>query len=53
MFTEVYFRTKSNIHDGAFFTSVKGYFKNVLDSVKFPLGSIVYTTHTFREKTYF
>ena len=50
MFTEAYFRTTSNIHDGAFFTLVKGYFKNVLDSVELPLGSIVYTIHTVVKK---
>ena len=44
------FRTKSDIYDGAFFTSVKLYFKNVLNSIKFPLGSIFYTTHPFVKK---
>ena len=43
-------RTKSNIYDGAFFTSVKPYFKNVLNSIKFPLGPIFYTTHPFVKK---
>ena len=33
-----------------FFTSVKPYFKNILNSIKLPLGSIFYTP--FREKTY-
>ena len=41
------FRTKSNIYDGAFFTSVKPYFKNVLNSIELPLGCIFYTTHSF------
>ena len=34
------FRTMSNIYDGAFFTSVKPYFKNVLNSIELSLGSI-------------
>ena len=29
------FRNKSNIYDGAFFTSLKPYFKNVLNLVEF------------------
>ena len=44
------FKTKSDIYDGAFFTSVKPYFKNVLNLIKFPLGSIFYTTHPFVKK---
>ena len=44
------FRTKSNIYSGAFFTSVKPYFKNVLNLIKLPLGSIFYTTHPFVKK---
>ena len=40
------FRTKLNIYDGAFFTSVKSYFKNVLNSIKLLLSSIFYTTLT-------
>ena len=44
------FRTKSNIYDGAFFTSVKPYFKNVLNSIELPLGSIFCTTHPFVKK---
>ena len=44
------FRTTSNIYDGAFFTSVKPYFKNVLNSIQFPLGSIFYTSHPFVKK---
>ena len=46
------FRTKLNIYDGAFFTSVKPYFKNVLNSIELPLSSIFYTTHPFLKKTY-
>ena len=44
------FRNKSDIYDGAFFTSVKPYFKNVLNSIKLPLGSIFQTTHPFVKK---
>ena len=44
------FRTKSNIHDETFFTSVKPYFKNVLKSIELPLGSIFYKTHSFVKK---
>ena len=44
------FRTKSNIYGGAFFPSVKPYFKNVLNSIELPLGSIFYTTHPFVKK---
>ena len=44
------FRIKLEIYDGAFFTSVKPYFKNVLNSIKLPLGSIFYSP--FREKAY-
>ena len=44
------FRTKSNIYNGAFFTLVKPYFKNVLNSIKLPLGSIFCTTHPFVKK---
>ena len=44
------FRTKSNIFDEAFFTSVKPYFKNLLNSIELPLGSIFYTTHPFVKK---
>ena len=44
------FRTKSNIYRGAFFISVKPYFKNVLNSIELPVGSIFYTTHPFMKK---
>ena len=44
------FRTKSNIYDGPFFTSVKPYFKNVLNSIEFLLGYIFYITHSFVKK---
>ena len=42
------FRTKLNIYDGAFFTSVKPYFKNVCNSIKF----IFYTTRPFVKISY-
>ena len=35
------FRTKLNIYDGAIFTSVKLYFKNVLNSIELPLKSLL------------
>ena len=44
------FRTKSNIYNGAFFTLVKPYFKNVLNLLKLPLGPIFYTTYRFVKK---
>ena len=40
----------SNVYDGAFFTSVKPYFKNVVNSIELPLGSIFYTSHPFVKK---
>ena len=43
-------QTKSNIYDGAFFTSVKPCFKNVLNWIELPLGSIFCTAHHFVEK---
>ena len=51
MFTEAYLQPSQNIFNQAFFTSVKLYFKNVLNSIELPLGSIFYTAH-FHEKTY-
>ena len=40
MLTEAYlFRTKSNIYNGAFFTSAKPYFKKELNLIELPLGS--------------
>ena len=35
----------------SFFTSVKPYFKKVLNLIKLPLGSSFYTTHPFVKKT--
>ena len=40
-------RTTLNIYDGASLTSVKLYFKNVLNSIELPLSSILYATHPF------
>ena len=42
----------SNIYDGADFTSVKPYFKNVINSIKLPLGCIFYTTLSFAKKPF-
>ena len=45
------FKTNSNIYDGAFFTSFKPYFQNVLlNSIELPLGSTFYITHPFAKK---
>ena len=44
------FRIKLEIYDGAFVTSVKPYFKNVLNSIKLPLGSIFCITHPIVKK---
>ena len=38
------------IYDGAFFTLVKPYYKNVLNSIELPLGSIFYTPNPFVKK---
>ena len=43
MFTEAY-------SEPSFFTSVRPYFKNVLNSIELPLGSIFYITHPFVKK---
>ena len=50
MFTEAYLQPSQNIFNQAFFTSVKPYFKNVLNLIELPLGSIFYTTHPFVKK---
>ena len=42
------FRTRWKINSGAFFTSVKSYFKNMFNSIA--LGSIFCTTHPFMKK---
>ena len=46
------FRTKLDIYDGAFFTSVKPYFKNILNSTELPLSSIFYTTHSYNSENF-
>ena len=43
-------RTKSSNYHGAFFASVKPYFKSVLNSMELPLGCIFCTTHSFLKK---
>ena len=50
MFTEAYLKPIRTSTMEPFFTSVKPYFKNVLNSIEFPLGSIFYTTHPFVKK---
>ena len=50
MFTGGIFRIKSSIYDGAFFTSVKPYFKNVLNLIELSSGSIFYTTYPLVKK---
>ena len=50
MFTGAYLEPSQNIFNQAFFTSVKPDFKNVLNSIELPLGSIFCTTHTFVKK---
>ena len=39
-----------SIFNGAFFTSVKPYFKNVLNLIELLLGYIFYITHSFVKK---
>ena len=50
MFTEAYLEPSRTSTMKLFFTSVKPYFKYVLNSIEFPLGSIFYTTHPFVKK---
>ena len=50
MFTEAYLEPSRTSTVEVFFTSVKPYFKNVLNSIELPLGSIFYTTHPFVKK---
>ena len=47
MFTEAYLEPTRTPTMELFFTLVKPYFKNVLNSIKLPLGLIFYTTHSF------
>ena len=50
MFTEAYLEPSQKSTMKLFFTSVKSYFKNVLNSIELTLGSIFYTTHPFVKK---
>ena len=51
MLTDVYLEPRRiSIYIGAFFTSVKPYFKNVLNSIELPLSSFFYITHPFLKK---
>ena len=50
MFTEVYLEPSQRSMMELFFTLVKPYFKNALNSIELPLGSIFYTTHPFVKK---
>ena len=45
MFTEAYLEPTGTPTMELFFTLVKPYFKNVLNSIKLSLGSIFYTIH--------
>ena len=47
MFIEAYLEPSRTSTMELFFTSVKLYFKNVLNSIELPYGSIFYTTHIF------
>ena len=50
MFTEAYFEPSQKSTMELFFTLVKSYFKNVLNSIELTLSSIFYTTHPFVKK---
>ena len=50
MFTEAYLEPSRTSTMKVFFTSVKPYFKNLLNSIELPLGSIFYATHPFVKK---
>ena len=50
MFTKTYLEPSRRSTMQLFFTSVKPYFINVLNSIELPLGSIFYTTHPFVKK---
>ena len=50
MFTEAYLEPRRTSTMEHFFTSVKPCFKNVLNLIELPLGSIFYTTHLFVKK---
>ena len=51
MLTEAYLEP-SRTSTITFFTLVKPYFKNILNSIKLPLGSIFYMTYPFVKKAY-
>ena len=50
MFTEAYLEPSQTSTMELFFTSAKPYFKNVLNLIELPFGSIFYTTHIFVKK---
>ena len=50
MFTEAYLEPSQTSTMKLFFTFIKPYFKNILNSIELPLGSIFYTTHPFVKK---
>ena len=50
MFTEAYLEPSRTSTIKLFFTSVKPYFENVLNSIELPLGSIFYKVHPFVKK---
>ena len=50
MHTEAYLEPSQTSTMELFFTLVKPFFKNVLNLIKLPLGSIFYTTHPFVKK---
>ena len=50
MFTEAYLEPSRRSVMELFFTSVKLYFKNILNLIELPLGSIFYTIHPFLKK---
>ena len=52
MFIEAYLGPSQTSVMELFFTWVKPYFENVLNSIELPLVSIFYTTHPFVKKTY-
>ena len=50
MFTEAYLEPSQTFTMEHLFTSVKPYFKNVLNLIELPLGSIFYKTNSFVKK---
>ena len=51
MLTEAYLEPSRTSLMELFFTLVKPYFKNILNSIELPLGSIFLHNSTFREET--